>query len=127
MLDANLFYMLHTDAVEGDRFVIMKNNRAFTLIEILLVVAIIGLIAAIGAPIFLNAIQNSQNHVKKDNITSVEAAKEQWAFENNKANGTSVLWSNISPYMGNSTTSLTNLDVNGSTITINNIGTPASY
>lgn len=105
----------------------MKNKRAFTLIEILMVVAIIGLIAAIGAPVFLNAIQNSQTHVKEVNIASVEAAKEQWALENNKTNGTSVQWSNISNYMSSGITSQTNLTVNGSPIAINKIGTKATY
>jgi hypothetical protein len=61
------------------------------------------------------------------NIAGVEAAKEQWALENNKTNGTSVVWSNISNYMGSGITSLSNLSVNGCAITINKIGTPASY
>lgn len=105
----------------------MKNKRAFTLIEILMVVTIIGLIAAIGVPLFLNAIKNSQENAKNVNIAGVEAAKEQWALENNKTNGTSVQWSNISNYMGSGMTSLSNLNVNGVSITINNIGTKASY
>ena len=95
--------------------------------EILIVVTIIGLIAAIGVPVFLNAIQNSQTHAREVNIAGVEAAKEQWALENNKTNGTSVVWSNISNYMGSGVTSLSNLNVNGASITINPIGTPASY
>ncbi len=95
--------------------------------EILMVVTIIGLIAAIGVPLFLNAIQNSQNHAKEVNIAGVEAAKEQWALENNKTNGTSVQWSNISNYMGSGITSLSNLNVNGAAITINKIVTKASY
>ncbi len=105
----------------------MKNKRAFTLMEILMVVTIIGLIAAIGVPVFLNAIQNSYTHAQNVNIAGVEAAKEQWALENNKTNGTSVVWSNISSYMSSSVTNLSSLTVNGTTITINKIGTPATY
>jgi prepilin-type N-terminal cleavage/methylation domain-containing protein len=105
----------------------MKNNRAFTLTEILLVVAIIGLIAGAGVPLFLNAIENAREHTKDVNIAGVEAAKEQWALEAGKTNGAPVQWSDISNYMGNSAASLTNLTVHGSQITINPIGTPAAY
>jgi prepilin-type N-terminal cleavage/methylation domain-containing protein len=107
--------------------VIMKNKRAFTLMEILMVVTIIGLIAAIGIPLFSKALQNSYTHAQNVNIAGVEAAKEQWALENNKTNGISVQWSDISNYMGGGITNLTDLTVNGSAITINKIGTPASY
>lgn len=92
-----------------------------------MVVVIIGLVAAVGAPIFLNAIQNSYDRARKVNIESVESAKEQWALENNRTNGTPVQWSDISNYMGNSGASLSNLTVDGYSITINRIGTEASY
>jgi len=105
----------------------MKNKSAFTLVEILMVVAIIGLIAALGVPMSLNAIRNSEDRAKEINIASVEAAKEQWALENNKTNGAPVSWANISNYMGSTITSLTNLQVRGCSITIGNIGTKASY
>jgi prepilin-type N-terminal cleavage/methylation domain-containing protein len=105
----------------------MKKNRAFTLVEILIVMTIIGLVAAVGIPLFTNALLNSENRAKEVYITSVESAKEQWALENNKTNGTSVVWSNISNYMGSGITSLSNLNVNGDAITINPIGTKASY
>lgn len=105
----------------------MKNKRAFTLVEILMVVTIIGLIAAVGVPVFLNAIKNSENRMKEMNIAGVEAAKEQWALEYNKTNGAAVLWSNISNYMGSGMTSITNLTVSGCSINLGTIGTKASY
>lgn len=95
--------------------------------EILMVVTIIGLIAAIGVPVFLNAIKNSENRAKEMNIAGVEAAKEQWALEYNKTNGVSVQWSNISNYMGSGITSQTNLTVGGCPIDLGKIGTKASY
>jgi hypothetical protein len=46
---------------------------------------------------------------------------------NNKSSGTSVDWSDIADYMGNSVTSQTALTVNGSAITLNPVGTSAAY
>ncbi|MGE4488182.1 MAG: type II secretion system protein [Kiritimatiellales bacterium] len=105
----------------------MKKKHAFTLIEILMVITIIGLIAAAGTPLFLNAIRNAQNRAREANIASVEAAKKQWAFENGKTDGTSAHWSDISNYMGSTTLSREDLDVDGKSINVNPIGTPASY
>jgi prepilin-type N-terminal cleavage/methylation domain-containing protein len=105
----------------------MEKKHAFTLMEILMVIAIIGLIAAAGTPLFLNAIRTARNRTQDANIASVEAAKKQWAFENGKADGTPVLWSDISNYMGNSTLRQEDLDVDGKSINVNPIGTPGSY
>jgi type IV pilus assembly protein PilA len=103
----------------------MKNNRAFTLIEIMIVVAIIGLIAAVGIPMYTNAIKNSEARTKTINVASVESAKEQWALEAGITTGTAVNWSDISNYMGNVTSS--DLTVNGCPIYYGKIGTKASY
>lgn len=105
----------------------MKQRRAFTLMEILVVTAIIGLIAAVGVPLFLNAIQGANDHAEEVNIESVEAAKEQWSLENNMPPGTTVEWVNISNYMGSGITDLDDLDVDGKSISIGKVGTRASY
>ncbi len=102
-------------------------STGFTLVEILIVVAIIGLIAAIGIPSFINSRKNAETNMKAINVSAVNAAKEQWAIINNKAAGTDVVWTNIASYIGNSVTSQTNLTVSGCAITINPIGTSASY
>lgn len=104
-----------------------KILSGFTLIEILIVVAIIGLIAAIGIPSFINSRQNAETNMKAINVAAVNAAKEQWAIINNKAAGTAVVWTNISSYIGNSVTNLAGLTVGGSAININPVGTSASY
>ncbi|MEI7851591.1 MAG: prepilin-type N-terminal cleavage/methylation domain-containing protein [Kiritimatiellales bacterium] len=105
-------------------------KKAFTLIEMLIVVAIIGLLAAIGIPSFTNARKSSETNIKAINVSSVNAAKEQWAVIENKAAGTAVVWTNIAAYIGNSITNQAGLNVgsgSGSTITLNPVGTSATY
>jgi len=105
----------------------MRGKKAFTLVEILIVVAIIGILATVGVPAVLNSLQNSRTRIKEVNVESVEAAKEQWALVNNASVNTVVTWTNIAPYMGSGVSSQNDLRVNGEPIVINNIGTPASY
>ena len=104
-----------------------KSRSAFTLVEILIVVAILALLAAIGIPALLDSYNNSLTRIKQTNVDIVESAKEQWALLNNATNGTTVEESDITNYVGRGILSLDELDVNGAPININPIGTPASY
>ena len=60
----------------------MKRTRHFTLVEIMIVVAIIGLLAAIAIPSFIKARQTSQKNACINNLRIIDAAKEQCAIEN---------------------------------------------
>ena len=102
-------------------------KKAFTLIEILIVVTIIGLIAAIGIPSFIGSRKAAEDSMKEINVAAVNAAKEQWAIINNKSTGSAVTWNDIDDYIGGSVTNQAGLNVGGDSITLNNVGVSASY
>ena len=70
----------------------IKSNRTagFTLVEIMIVVAIIGLLAAIAIPNFVKARENAQLNSIFNNLRIIEGAKDQWAMENKKGSGDTV-------------------------------------
>jgi prepilin-type N-terminal cleavage/methylation domain-containing protein len=70
----------------------IKTNKAagFTLVEIMIVVAIIGLLAAIAIPNFVKARENAQLNSIFNNLRILEGAKDQWALENKKGTGDAV-------------------------------------
>ena len=102
-------------------------KKAFTLVEIMIVVSIIALIAAIGIPSFVGSRRAAEDEMKEVNISTVNAAKDQWSILFNKAPGTTVSWDDISDYIGGGINAQSDLDVAGDAITINPIGTSASY
>lgn len=57
-----------------------KMKQGFTLVEIMIVVAIIGLLAAIAIPSFMKARTTSQANACINNLRMLEAGKEQWAL-----------------------------------------------
>lgn len=102
-------------------------KKAFTLIEIMMVVAIIALLSAVGIPAYLNSRQGAKDKIKEVNVDTVNAAKDQWALLYNKPAGSTVTWNDIADYIGGGIDDQTDLDVDDDSITLNVIGTSASY
>ena len=67
-----------------------KRRGGFTLVEIMIVVAIIALLAAIAVPGFLRARKRSQASKIINDLRLIDSAVDQYAIENSKLTGTAV-------------------------------------
>ena len=63
-------------------------RKGFTLVEIMIVVAIIGILLAIAIPSFMRARETARAKACQENLQKIDSAKEQWALETNASNGT---------------------------------------
>ena len=75
----------------------LRSAKGFTLVEIMIVVAIIALLAAIAVPGFLRARKRSQGTTMKNDLRLIDSAKDQYAMETNKSN-MEPKWADLTPY-----------------------------
>ena len=78
-----------------------SSPAAFTLVEIMIVVAIIGLLAAIAIPNLVRARSTSQANACINNMHQIDGAVTEWALEKGKKTGDSApsLTDDLTPYI----------------------------
>src|SRR6187402_3534604 len=76
-----------------------KNRGGFTLVEIMIVVAIIALLAAIAVPGFLRARKRSQATRILEDLRLIDAAVDQYAIEYHLTSNTPVTSTQIKLYL----------------------------
>jgi len=75
-------------------------KAGFTLVEIMIVVAIIGLLAAIAIPNFMKSRATSQANACINNLRQIDAAANQFALEKGKKTGDDITFPNdLTPYI----------------------------
>ena len=71
----------------------------FTLVEIMIVVSLIGMLAAISIPSFIRARSTSQLKACVNNLRQIDSAKQQWALEYHRAGTDQPAESDLAPYL----------------------------
>ena len=76
-----------------------NRRRGFTLVEIMIVVAIIALLAAIAVPNFLRARTRSQAAKIMEDLRQIDNATDMYATENNKTSGMNPTFTDLKAYI----------------------------
>ena len=80
------------------------NKKGFTLVEIMIVVAIIGLLASIAVPNFVKARTTAQMNACISNLRQIDGAIQQWALDTKQGDTATVTAADVLPYLKNSVT-----------------------
>lgn len=83
---------------------LVSPRKGFTLVEIMIVVAIIALLAAIAVPGFLRARKRAQASRILNDLRLIDSAIDQYAIETNKSTGSTVDVTDWTNYLKKNTT-----------------------
>jgi prepilin-type N-terminal cleavage/methylation domain-containing protein len=78
-----------------------SQNGGFTLVEIMIVVAIIGLLATIAIPNFVKARTTAQMNACINNLRQIDGAVQTWALETKQGDNAAVSYADIKGYLKN--------------------------
>ena len=80
----------------------IPQNVAVVLVEIMIVVAIIGMLAAIAIPNYAQSRIAAHKHVCINNLQQIEGAIQRWSLDMKKDEGQPVTYSDIRGYLQHS-------------------------
>jgi len=78
-----------------------SRKGGFTLVEIMIVVAIIGLLATIAIPNFAKARETTRKNACISNLRNIDGVIQQWALDLKKDAGAPVTYADIKSYLKN--------------------------
>jgi hypothetical protein len=76
-----------------------NSSQSYATAAIMPVAAVSGALAAIAIPNFVKAREVSQQNACINNLREIDAAKREWALENNKTNGDTPTKDDLTPYL----------------------------
>ena len=106
----------------------IRNSKksAFTLVEIMIVVAIIGLLAAIAIPNFVKARSTARRNTCINNLRLIDGAKQQWALETGAGATATPNDTSLVSYIGRPGATALPVCPSGGTYTIGSVATAPS-
>jgi prepilin-type N-terminal cleavage/methylation domain-containing protein len=101
----------------------VRQTAGFTLVEIMVTVAIIGMVAGISIPNAFKARETAQLSSILNNLRLIEESKSMWALENRKGSWDIPSPNDLKGYMKNNSMPLT---VVGELYNLEDVGTPST-